>query len=132
MIGSETDFVQLVEKLTVFILRGLTMLVIGGAVYEAGQKGFRIFDEFQTKEIAQISLVAFVIFIPVIENIVKTTWTSITAPLNIVQNIGVILIMSRLIANSLFDDWNFDDDKSLAFYIVGGLLSISPWIINSL
>lgn len=104
------------------ILEGLTLTIIGLLFYQAGKTGFRFLGLYRSKEVSQVILIFFVILAPFLKEAISFTWRSVITPLSIIQNIGVVLIFSRIVVNMLVKDWNPLDLKSIIVYVIGGLM----------
>lgn len=108
------------EDLIVQALAGLTMVVVGGVLYQSGRTGFRLLGgTFQSKEIAQGIVIGYILIAPHFATFLEGIWGRTVSSLDILQALGILLVMSRIVVNSIIDQWNFADQKSLIIYALG-------------
>lgn len=110
------------------ILQGAVVTGIGLAVYQTGYRWFKGVGstDFQSKESGQIILIGFLfgtgyISEPLLEAI-KFNLTSFTT----LQQLGIVIIVTRVLVNLMVTNWNSDDTKSLYVYGIGAILILWP------
>ncbi|SDD46069.1 hypothetical protein SAMN05192552_102418 [Natrinema hispanicum] len=109
------------------ILQGIVVTAIGLVVYQSGHRWFKsINHEFDSKEWAQLVIVGFVFFTGAISDQLLTAIQGVVVGWTFYQQIGVVLIASRLTVNAIVPNWLFDDSKSLLVYCVGVGLFVLP------
>ena len=121
------------------ITQGAIIAILGGMIYTTGHRYFRtgMANEFDSKTTAQITVLA-ILFGSGIAGPVLLQWVdqaSITMGLTLYGQFGVILIISRLYANSLVPNWTNTDSTSIFMYVFGGMLVASngdflTWLIS--
>lgn len=112
--------------LTNILLSGFVMLFIGLIAYETGYRWFKPFGDhrFTSKNGAQVTLILFVFATGLIADPVFTLVKNGTTGLSNVQQLGIILVASRVAANAVVPNWVHEDGTSLLMYLIGGAMVI--------
>jgi len=106
------------------IIQGLIVSGIGAIAYSSGRRWFKIAGEgdFDSKEVAQGWIVALVFITGLISGPLFQELHSVTLGLSTLQEIAVVTVVSRILVNTIVDDWNMFDDKSTFLYVMGVIL----------
>lgn len=112
--------------LTNTLLSGFVMLFIGLLAYETGYRWFKPFGDhrFTSKNGAQVTLILFVFATGLIADPVFTIVKSGTTGLSNVQQLGIILVVSRIAANAVVPNWVHEDATSVLMYLIGGVMVV--------
>lgn len=109
------------DNVVATILQGVTVTAIGLVAYQTGYRWFKYIgsNQFSSKEAAQITVVAFLFVIGLLSEPIFQTLQSLTQGWDIIQEIGVIAVTSRLLVNGMVSNWRQDDSVSILIYIIG-------------
>lgn len=101
-------------------LEGLVITSLGLAVYSTGFRFFKSVDsEFDTKETAQVTVVAFLIIAGFLGDPLLEVLRQILSQFQLLRQLGVLIIFSRIVVNSMVNNWRFNDDLSVYIYLLG-------------
>lgn len=120
----------LVGQFVTTVLQGFLMTILGWGVYKAGKNGFWVSGNPQTKEMAQLYLVGFLLLTGLGGDTIFSAIESVTIGLTDIQLLGLIIVASRFVVNEMVDNWRHDDKKSMTVHAVGFALFALPFLLN--
>lgn len=108
------------------------MLFIGYVAYSTGHRFFKPIgsSEFGSKIAAQSTLIILVFITGFVGDPVLAAVRNGTTGWTLIQQLGIVLIVSRVATNGLIPEWTHTDAESLVMYGVGGLAFGYPWILS--
>jgi hypothetical protein len=112
------------------ILTGLSMMVLGGWLYEARDGFFLSGGSFRNKYESLIILLVSVVAVSMTTPFIEQFWTSIVNQYGSTRILGVGLILGMVAVNDAAE-WTFTDAKSLSVYAVGALFVLKPELVQS-
>jgi|AntDeeMetagen134_2_1112570.scaffolds.fasta_scaffold02758_2 hypothetical protein len=112
------------------ILTGLSMIVLGGWLYEARDGFFLSGGSFRNKYESLIILLVSVVAVSMTTPFIEQFWTSIVNQYGSTRILGVGLILGMVAVNDAAE-WTFTDAKSLSVYAVGALFVLKPELVQS-
>ncbi|AKU08282.1 hypothetical protein [Haloferax gibbonsii] len=113
------------------ILTGLSMMVIGGWLYEARDGFFLSGGSFRNKYESLVILLVSVVAVSMMTPFIEQFWTSIVNQYGSTRILGVGLILGMVAVNDAAE-WTFTDAKSLSVYAVGALFVLKPELVQSI
>lgn len=123
------ELLQYVSNHLSSILTGLTMAVIGIAVYEARDGFFLFRGKFRGKIGALIVFITTLFVASLTTPLIDEFWMQNVPYLPSGQILGLILILGMLGVNKTAE-WNYFDTKSVVVYGTGILLLFEPNLLN--
>ncbi|WP_254279084.1 hypothetical protein [Haloarcula marina] len=112
------------------ILTGLSMMVLGGWLYEARDGFFLSGGSFRNKYESLVILLVSVVAVSMTTPFIEQFWTSIVNQYGSTRILGVGLILGMVAVNDAAE-WTFTDVKSLSVYAVGALFVLKPELVQS-
>ena len=112
------------------IMTGLTMAVIGVAVYEARDGFFLFRGQFQGKYSALVIFLATLFGASLLTPSISGFWAQHIPRIPPGQLLGTILVLGMLGVNKAAE-WNLFDSKSIVIYGVGTLLILKPELLST-
>lgn len=109
------------DNVVATILQGVAVTSIGLVVYQTGYRWFKNIgsNQFSSKEGAQVTIVAFLFATGFLSEPIFQTLQSLTLGWDMIQEIGIVAIASRVLVNGMVSHWRLDDSLSILIYIVG-------------
>ena len=109
------------DNVVATILQGIAITAIGLVVYQTGYRWFKNIgsNQFTSKEGAQVTIVAFLFATGFLSEPIFQNLQSLTLGWDIVQEIGIVAIASRVLVNGMVSHWRPDDTLSILIYIAG-------------
>jgi hypothetical protein len=119
-----------VEYLISLVIEGMIVTCLGLFVYSTGIRYFKSLDgDFATKETAQVTIVLFLLLAGLLGEPIASTLTQILERFGTVQQIGIVLVVSRATVNMMIRNWNHSDSLSIWSYTGGFLLLTYPSLL---
>jgi zinc transporter ZupT len=112
------------DNVVATILQGVVVTAIGLVVYQTGYRWFKNIgsNQFSSKEGAQVTIVAFLFATGFLSDPIFQTLQSLTLGWDMIQEIGIVAIASRVLVNGMVSHWRPDDSLSILIYIVGAAM----------
>jgi len=115
------------EYLIAIALEGLIISSIGLIVYNTGFRYFKSLDhQFDSKQTAQVTLVGFLIVAGIFGDPLLNILRDFLSNFEIIQQLGILIVSSRVVVNEMVDNWRHDDDYSVYIYLGGFALILVP------
>jgi zinc transporter ZupT len=113
--------VTLFDNVVATILQGVVVTAIGLVVYQTGYRWFKNIgnNQFSSKEEAQVTIVALLFATGFLSEPIFQTIQSLTLGWDMIQEIGIVAIASRVLVNGMVSHWQPDDSLSILVYFVG-------------
>ncbi|MFC4247854.1 hypothetical protein ACFOZ7_12980 [Natribaculum luteum] len=113
------------------ILTGLSMMVLGGWLYEARDGFFLSGGSFRNKYESLIILLVSVVAVSMTTPFIEQFWSSIVNQYGSTRILGVGLILGMIAVNDAAE-WTFTDAKSLSVYVLGIIFIFKPGLIQGM
>jgi len=107
------------------ILTSLTLILIGGWLFEARDGFFLSGGQFKGKIAGLVILLTAVIVASAATPLVENAWAMIATQLGSSQIVGFVIIVGMAAVNKSAE-WNYFDRKSMVVYIIGLILIAQP------
>ena len=107
------------------ILTSLTLILIGGWLFEARDGFFLSGGQFKGKIAGLVILLTAVIVASAATPLVENVWAMIATQLGSSQIVGFVIIVGMAAVNKSAE-WNYFDRKSMVVYIIGLILIAQP------
>ncbi|MFC4357984.1 hypothetical protein ACFO0N_08495 [Halobium salinum] len=111
------------------ILTGLTMMVLGGWLYEARDGFFLAGGSFRNKYESLVIVLVSVIGVSAATPFVQEFWMSVVSQYGSIRILGVGLVLGMIAVNDAAE-WTFTDGKSLSVYAVGATMVLKPELVQ--
>jgi len=104
------------------ILTGITISIIGGYIFYAGNNGILSGGTYTSKEKSLSLLVVRVLLIGILTPFIHSFWKTVSLQISFLTIAGVIVCIGTFALNEMVANWRHDTGKSLGLYAIGVIL----------
>lgn len=106
------------------VLTGITTAFLAGLVYSTTDHGFQTSGRYRSKEDALWIFLGTILVLGLVNPLIYSFWRSFTSAVDPTTPIGLIMGGGMFLVNESVTHWNHTDQKSVAIYLLSGLLIV--------